>query len=73
MLTGILHTVAHLPLLALELLFHLRHRQGADSCTIIRDTLVLARGAAALYFHVVIISNAYNSQLIHSPHILKCS
>ena len=36
-----LQAIAHLPLIALELLRHLRHRQGADSCTVILDTLVL--------------------------------
>ena len=36
-----LQAFTHLPLIALELLRHLRHRQGADSCTVILDTLVL--------------------------------
>ena len=64
--TGILHTVAHLPLLALELLFHHHHLQCTEPCAVILNTLVLATCAAALHFHVVRISYAHDSHTIHS-------
>ena len=59
--TGILHTVAHLPLLALELLLDLQHHQGANSCTVALNTLVLTSGAAALHFHTMSVPDARNS------------
>ena len=68
-----LQAIAHLPLIALELLRHLRHRQGADSCAVILDTLVLTRGTALLHFHTISVSNARNSDLAHNTHNLKCS
>ena len=68
-----LQAIAHLPLIALELLRHLRHRKGADSCTVILDTLVLTRGTALLHFHTINVSNARNSDLAHNTHNLKCS
>ena len=68
-----LQAIAHLPLIALELLRHLRHRQGADSCAVILDTLVLTRSTALLHFHAISVTNARNSDLAHNTHNLKCS
>ena len=62
--TGILHAVAHLPLLALELLLNLQHHQGADPCTVALYTLVLTTGATALHFHTVSVSYARNSDYL---------
>ena len=66
MFTSILHAVAHLPLLAPELLFHDDHHLGTYSVTILVDTLVLATGAAALHFDVISVSYArYFDRLFH--------
>jgi hypothetical protein len=73
----VLQSIRNLPMLALELLLHLLHRQGANPCTVVLNTLVLARGAAALHFHTISVlagmqatigraAHARDSHFIHS-------
>ena len=64
-LTGILHAVAHLPLLAPEALLHLDHHRGADPCTVALNTLVLTTAAKFLYLTAVSVSNAFDKNLLH--------
>ena len=59
-----LQAIAHLPLIALELLRHLRHRQGADSCAVILDTLVLTRSTALLHRDAVSVHQHLSYKLI---------
>ena len=62
--TGIPHTVAHLPLLALELLFNLQHHLSANPCAVTINTLVLATGTTLLYLTTVSVSDARNSDYL---------
>ena len=62
--TGIPHTVAHLPLLALELLLNLDHHLCAEPCAVTLNALVLTTGATLLNLAAVSVSDARNSDFL---------
>ena len=64
--TGILHAVAHLPLLAPELLLNLLLHQCADPCAFISNALVLTTGATFLNLAAVSVTNARDFHFFHN-------
>ena len=62
----VFQAVGHLPLLALEVLLNLLHRQCADPCTVALNTLVFTTGATFLDLAAVSVPYARNSLIFHS-------